>query len=211
MRFPRILNSTQHLVIDNANQIQHAEVHLLASYARVLASHSAIVAFGSNQLLQPHRSPDQTCFPQNNLRLIFSHLRYHAPYGNVDFRRIYSAEPNLMKSWTPSIKPRTPSFIKNRPYIDTYHSLDKDSQSYCYSAPEHKINHSLKQDAIAFNANSLLIYYENFVEFDLLEFDLLVEFDLLEFDYFVEFDLFDVFATPPTTWETVDASQPSFD
>ena len=93
LRFPRILNSTQHLVFDNANQIQHAEVHLLASHAQV----RTIVAFGSNQLLQPHRSPDQNGFPQNNLRSIFAHLRYHAPYGNVDFRTVYSTEPNLME------------------------------------------------------------------------------------------------------------------
>ena len=93
LRFPRILNSTQHLIIDNANQIQHAEVHLLACNARI----RTIVAFGSNHLLQPHRSPDQTGFPQHNLRSIFSHLRYHAPYGNVDFTTAYNSEPNLME------------------------------------------------------------------------------------------------------------------
>ena len=85
MRFPRILAHAQHLIIDNANQIQHVDVHLLASLARV----RSIVSFGSNLLLQPHRSPDQINFPQNNLRSIFSHLRYHAPYKNLDFRRVY--------------------------------------------------------------------------------------------------------------------------
>ena len=61
LRFPRILTSTQHLIIDNANQIQHAEVHLLACHAQV----QTIVAFGSNHLLKTHRSPDQNVFPQN--------------------------------------------------------------------------------------------------------------------------------------------------
>ena len=84
LRFPRILNMTQHLVIDNANQIRHAEVHLLACNARL----RTIVAFGSNHSLQPHRSPDQNGFPQHNLRSILSHLRHHAPYGNVDFNTV---------------------------------------------------------------------------------------------------------------------------
>lgn len=77
LRFPRIINSTQHLIIDNANQIQHAEVHLLVCNARI----RTIVAFGSNHLLQPNRSLDKNGFPQHNLRSIFSHLRYHAPWG----------------------------------------------------------------------------------------------------------------------------------
>ena len=56
-----------------------------------------IVAFGSNHSLQPHRSPDQNGFPQHNLRSILSHLRHHAPYGNVDFNTVYNAEPNMME------------------------------------------------------------------------------------------------------------------
>ena len=55
------------------------------------------VSFGSNLLLRPHRFPDQINFPQNFLRSIFTHLRYHAPYGNLEFRRVYQMEPNLME------------------------------------------------------------------------------------------------------------------